>query len=73
MVCLNPRLRRERARKRAALLRATEAALHRIAASVRSGRLKGRKAIGTEAAVEACKSLAGVERAFRNAKGDLRR
>ena len=29
-------------------------------------------AVGPEAAVEDCKSLAGVERAFRNAKGDLR-
>ena len=128
MVCLNPRLRRERARKREALLRATEEALHRIAASVRPGRLKGRKAIdrrvgrdvnrrkagrrlevdvtedaitwrrresriaaearldgvyvirtsldaeaiGTEAAVEACRSLATGGRAFRNGRGGLR-
>ena len=128
MVCLNPRLREERRRKREDLLKATEEALHGIAASVRSGRLKGRAAIdrrvgrdvnrrkvgkhlevdvadggiawrrredriaaearldgvyvirtslgpeamGTEAAVDAYKSLAGVERAFRNAKTDLR-
>ena len=128
MVCLNPRLRQERRRKREDLLKATEEALHGIAASVRSGRLKGRAAIdrrvgrdvnrrkvgkhlevdvadggiawrrredriaaearldgvyvvrtslgpeamGTEAAVDAYKSLAGVERAFRNAKSDLR-
>ena len=128
MVCLNPRLRQERRRKREDLLKATEEALHGIAASVRSGRLKGRAAIdrrvgrdvnrrkvgkhlevdvtdggiawrrredriaaearldgvyvvrtslgpeamGTEAAVDAYKSLAGVERAFRNAKTDLR-
>ena len=128
MVCLNPRLRQERARKREDLLTATEAALHRIAASVRAGRLKGRAAIdrrvgrdvnrrkvgkhlevdvtddaiawrrredriaaearldgvyvirtsldaaamGVAEAVEAYKSLAGVERAFRNAKSDLR-
>ena len=126
VVCLNPRLRQERARKREDLLRATEEALHRIAASVR--RLKGREAIdrrvgrdvnrrkvgkhfeidvtdggiswrrredriaaearldgvyvirtslgpeamATEAAVDAYKSLASVERAFRNAKTDLR-
>ncbi len=128
MVCLNPRLRQERRRKREDLLKATENALHRIAASVRSGRLKGREAInrrvgrdanrrkvekhfeitvaddgiswsrrkeriaeearldgvyvirtsldadamGAEEAVEAYKGLAGVERAFRNAKSDLR-
>ena len=121
MVCLNPRLREERRRKREDLLQATEEALETIAASVRSGRLKGREAInrrvgrdanrrkvekhfaiavtddgiawsrregriaaearldgvyvirtsldssalGPEAAVEAYKSLAQVERAFR--------
>ena len=126
MVCLNPRLREERRRKREDLLKATEKALHRIAASVR--RLKGREAIdrrvgrdvnrrkvgkhfeidvtdggiswrrredriaaearldgvyvirtslgpeamATEAAVDAYKSLASVERAFRNVKTDLR-
>ncbi len=37
MVCLNPRLRGERARKREALLRATEAILETIARSVRGG------------------------------------
>ncbi len=128
MVCLNPRLRQERARKRADLLRATEEALARIARSVRSGRLKGRESIdrrvgrdinrrkvgkhievdvadngiswrrrqdridaearldgvyvirtsldsssmGAAEAVEAYNSLAGAERAFRNAKSDLR-
>ena len=45
MVCLNPRLRQERARKRQELLKATEEALEAIAASVRAGRLKGREAI----------------------------
>ena len=45
MVCLNPRLREERRRKREDLLQATEEALETIAASVRSGRLKGREAI----------------------------
>ncbi len=130
MVCLNPRLREERARKREDLLQATEETLAGIAAAAARGRpgpanrdrtvkALGRKAnrrrvekhfdvtvrddgmdwarspdrieaearldgiyvvrtsldagaIGPEAAVEACKSLAGVERAFRNAKGDLR-
>ena len=128
MVCLNPRLRLERARKRADLLQATEEALARIARSVRSGRLKGRESIdrrvgrdidrrkvgkhievdvtddgiswrrrqdridaearldgvyvirtsldsasmGAAEAVEAYNSLASVERAFRNAKSDLR-
>ena len=128
MVCLNPRLREERRRKREDLLRAAENALKAIAGSVRSGRLKVREAIdrrvgrdlhrrkvgkhfevvvtdggiawrrreyriaaearldgvyvirtslnatsmGAAGAVEAYKSLAGVERAFRNAKTDLR-
>ena len=45
MVCLNPRLRQERRRKREELLKATEEALEAIAASVRAGRLKGREAI----------------------------
>ena len=45
MVCLNPRLREERARKRVDLLRATEETLETIAAAVRSGRLKGRQGI----------------------------
>ena len=45
MVCLNPRLREERRRKREDLLKATEEALEAIAASVRAGRLKGREAI----------------------------
>ncbi len=127
-VCLNPRLRQERARKREDPLRATEEALAGIAASVRSGRPKGREAIGRRVgrdvnrrkagrhlevdvtddgiawrrredriaaearldgvcvirtsldaasmgaaeAVEAYKGLAGVERAFRNARTDLR-
>ncbi len=130
MVCLNPRLREERARKREELLQATEETLSGIAAAAARGRpgpanrdrtvkALGRKAnrrrvekhfeitvtdgaitwsrrqeridaearldgicvvrtsldseaVGPEAAVEDCKSLAGVERAFRNAKGDLR-
>ncbi len=128
MVCLNPRLREERARRRGELLEATGGTLERIAASVRSGRLKDRRtvdrrvgrdasrrkvakhsgitvtdggiswrrredriaaearldgvyvirtsldaeAIGTEAAVEAYRSLATGGRAFRNGRGDLR-
>ena len=46
LVCLNPRLREERRRKRAELLDATEAILERIAASVGSGRLRGADRIG---------------------------
>ncbi len=130
LVCLNPRLRAERARKREELLQATERILEGIAAQVRRGRgpLRGRDAIqrrlgrelhrkkmgkhfeitvgdrelgwsrkperiaaeaqldgiyivrtsleeealGAEAAVEAYKSLAGVERAFRTSKQHLR-
>ena len=130
LVCLNPRLRAERARKREELLQATERMLEGIAAQVRRGRepLRGRDAIqrrlgrelhrkkvgkhfeiavgdrqldwarkpdriaaeaqldgiyivrtsleeealGAEAAVEAYKSLAGVERAFRTSKQHLR-
>ena len=47
MVCLNPRLREERARKREDLLAATEATLEKIALSVRrpGSRLKGRDRI----------------------------
>ena len=130
LVCLNPRLRTERARKREELLQATEQILEQIAAQVRRGKepLRGRDAInrrvgsevnrkkmakhfevtvgdrrlewsrkekriaaeaqldgihivrtsvaqkelGAEAAVEAYKSLAGVERAFRTGKTHLR-
>ncbi len=130
LVCLNPRLRAERARKREELLQATERILEGIAAQVRRGRgpFRGRDAIqrrlgrelhrkkvgkhfeitvgdrelgwsrkperiaaeaqldgiyivrtsleeealGAEAAVEAYKSLAGVERAFRTSKQHLR-
>ncbi len=47
LVCLNPRLRAERARKREALLQATEAALETIAKAVRGPgkQLRGREAI----------------------------
>ena len=50
MVCLNPRLRDERRRKRGALLRATEATLDRIAASVRAGTLAGKAGSATGSA-----------------------
>ena len=40
MVCLNPRLREDRRRKREDLLQATEEVLGVIAASVRAGTLK---------------------------------
>ena len=124
MMCLNPRLGEERARKREELLRATGKVLSGIAAAHAKGRpgaanrdrtwkanrrkvekhfdvtvtddrmdwarsqertlaearldgihvmrtSLGPEAIGKAAAVEACKSLAGVERNFRNAKSDL--
>ena len=45
LVCLNPRLREERARKREALLRDTEQLLQNIAAAIRTGRLRGKDAI----------------------------
>ena len=126
LLCLNPRLRAERRRKREALLQATEAVLAEIASAVRRKRLAGEAAIGrrvgehvnrykvrkhfaiqisadslafernpdsiaaearldglyairtslpelaAEAAVEAYKSLSGVERAFRTSKDHLR-
>ena len=45
LVCLNPRLREERARKREALLRATENLLGDIATAVENRRLRGKDAI----------------------------
>ena len=126
LLCLNPRLRTERRRKREDLLQATERILEGIAAALRDGRLAGEAAIGrrigeqanryrvrkhfalhvtqdsfawerqqdsieaearldglyairtslpdlaAEAAVEAYKSLFGVERAFRTSKDHLR-
>ncbi len=76
LLCLNPRLRAERRRKREELLQATERILAGIAAEAR---LDGLYAIRTslpdlaaEAAVEAYKSLSGVERAFRTSKDHLR-
>ena len=45
LVCLNPRLREERARKREDLLCATEDLLEKIAASVRQSRLRSRDQI----------------------------
>ena len=126
MVCLNPRLRAERRRKREELLQATERILAGIASSVRHKRRLGEAAIGrrigeqanrykvrkhfaihvtadglawerrqdsldaearldglyairtslpdlsADAAVEAYKSLSGVERAFRTSKDHLR-
>ena len=45
LVCCNPRLREERARKREALLRDTEQLLETIAAAIRHARLRGKDAI----------------------------
>ena len=53
MVCLNPRLREERWRKREALLEATERILERIAAMVRGGTLAGKARIGRRVGREA--------------------
>ena len=53
MVCLNPRLREERRRKREELLAATEQTLEKIAASVRAGTLKGKAEIGRRVGREA--------------------
>ncbi len=55
MVCLNPRLRAERGRKREALLKATEAALEEIANIVRQPRskLRGRDRINRRVGREA--------------------
>ena len=55
LVCLNPRLRQERARKREALLQATERILEDIAAQVRRGRkpLRGCEAINRRVGREA--------------------
>jgi len=49
VVCRNPALAAERARKREALLAATEAALARVAAAVERGRLRSAAAIGLRA------------------------
>ncbi len=53
LVCLNPRLREERARKREALLEDTEAILENIAAAVRHARLRGKDAINRRVGREA--------------------
>ena len=57
LVCLNPRLREERARKREALLRATEQALEEIdrAARRQGSRLRGREKIARRAGRDAGK------------------
>ena len=49
VVCRNPALRAERARKREALLAATEEALAKVAAAVGRGRLRSAAAIGLRA------------------------
>jgi len=46
MVCLNPRLREERRRKREALLSVTGGELDKVVESVRTGRLSGKARIG---------------------------
>lgn len=63
VVCRNPVLAEERARKREALLVATEAALARVAAAVSRGRLRSAAAIGLRAGrvVDAKKMAKHVE------------
>ena len=65
MVCLNPRLREERARKREALLRSTEATLEEIARIVRQpgSKLRGRDRINRRVGREANRRK--VEKHFR--------
>ena len=53
LVCLNPRLREQRRRKREELLAATEETLERIAASVRAKTLSGKADIGRRVGREA--------------------
>ena len=68
MVCLNPRLREERRRKREELLAATEETLERIAASVRAGTLSGKAEIGRRVGREANRRK--VEKHFEITIGD---
>ena len=69
-MCLNPRLRAERARKREQQLQATEAILETIAAQVRRGRkpLHGRDAIHRRVGREANRKK--VEKHFQIVVGD---
>ncbi|MCY4312195.1 MAG: IS1634 family transposase [Gammaproteobacteria bacterium] len=70
MVCLNPRLRQERRRKREALLQATEQLLETIAQSVKRGTLKGQQAINRRAGREASRKK--VQKPFEIAVTDDR-
>ena len=63
LLCLNPRLREERARKREALLRATENILNDIAAAVRNRTLRGKDAINRRVGRDANRKK--VEKHFR--------
>ena len=65
MVCLNPRLRQERARKREDLLCATEEILETIASAVRSprSRLRGQEAINRRVGRDICRKK--VDKDFR--------
>ena len=64
LVCLNPRLRQERARKREELLRDTEKILQTIADAVRSprSRLRGQQAINRRVGRDVCRKK--VEKHF---------
>ena len=63
LVCLNPRLREERARKREDLLRDTETILRDIAAAVQNKRLRGKDAINRRVGRDANRKK--VEKHFR--------
>src|SRR5665811_1016321 len=75
VACRNPALATERARKRLALLEATDTELAKIAAAVVAGRLAGAGQMDAAKVVATYKSLARVERDFRSIKAidlDLR-
>ena len=69
MVCLNPRLRGERRRKREKLLATTEETLEKITASVRAGTLKGKAETGHRVGREANRTM--VEKHFGITTGEI--
>ncbi|MCY4328065.1 MAG: transposase [Rhodobacteraceae bacterium] len=71
MVCLNPRLRDERRRKRDALLHATEEILAQIAAAVRSGRIRNPQEINRRVGRDLNRRKVGKHFAVTVAEGSL--
>ncbi len=61
LVCLNPCLRAERARKREDLLQTTEAALQRIQRAVQAKRLRGRAAIKQRVGRDVARALRSLK------------